>query len=133
MDVSTLKQQVAAARAFEVTCGDMVFTLTLPSEHDYRTTLEAHRDTSGRILESAAFRVLLDAAVTGWRGVTMRDVLPEADDTPMPFNVDTRALLLDHRQDVADELSIAIATKRRERADAREAARKNLPSGSSGT
>ena len=125
MDLATLKQQIAAARAFDVTLGAMVFTLNLPNDHDWRAGLEAHRDAAGRLLEAQAFRAMLTHALTGWRGVVMSDVLTEADDSPLPFNDDTRALLLDHRQDIADELTIALALKRRERIDAREAARKN--------
>lgn len=133
MPLVELKAAIEAARQFTVPLGAATFTLRLPSEHDCRVRLERHRDAAGVPLFTEAARALLDTALVGWSGVTEADLFEGAAATPLPFSVEARALLLDHRLDWADELTIALSAKRQQRAEQREAARKNSPSGSSGT
>lgn len=125
MDAAAFKAQLDAARGFTAEAGGASFRLRLPTEHAWRLALEQHRDDRGRLLEARAFRAVLDAALVGWEGVTGRTVSPAAPADPLPFSPDARALLLDHRQDIADELAVALGLELSRRRAAREDAEKN--------
>lgn len=123
MDVAAFKARLDAARAFDHVAGEITFRLRLPTEHAWRLALESHRDPHGRLLEAKALRGVLDEAVVGWEGVTGA-VFGEGD-AAIAFSAEARALLLDHRQDLADELAVALGLRLAERRAAREAAAKN--------
>lgn len=125
MDLADFRARLEAARAFEAEVEGAKFRLRLPTEHAFRTTLEAHRDSAGRLLEAEAFRAVLDTALVGWDGVKTTHIDAEAAEAPLPFSADTRALLLDHRQDIADQLSTACWVRRVDRRAKREEALKN--------
>lgn len=125
MDVSAFKAQLDAARSFTAEAGGAVFRLRLPTEHAWRLALERNRDPQGRVLEAQAFRALLDAALVGWESVTFATVSPASPAEPLPFSADARGLLLDHRQDIADELAVALGLEIVRRREAREAVAKN--------
>lgn len=125
MDIGAFKAQLDAARGFEHTAAGASFRLQLPSDHAWRLALESHRDAHGRLLEARALRAVLDAALVGWGGVTAATILPGAGADPIAFSAEARALLLDHRQDIADELAIALGLRIAERRAAREAVTKN--------
>jgi len=125
MDFVTFKAQIEAAHQAEAQAAGATFKLRLPSEHTWRVMIEGHRDSEGRVLEALAFRSVLNSAVIGWEGVKTTHILPEAPDEALPFTPAARSELLDARQDIADEITIALALKMRERREKREAARKN--------
>lgn len=123
MDIAAFKARLDAARAFEHVAGGITFRLRLPTEHAWRLALESQRDAHGRLLEARALRAVLDESVVGWDGATAALFGEGAD--ALPFSPEARALLLDHRQDLADELAVALGVRLAERRAAREAAAKN--------
>lgn len=134
MDVSAFKAQLEAARRIETDeIAGARFTLQLPTEHAFRRLVEANRDAHGQLLEAQAFRALLDTSLVAWAGVTWRHLDPDGDAQPMPFDAETRQLLLEHRQDIADRLMLAIGARMAERRAKREAGGKNSPPASTGS
>lgn len=128
MDLSNLVARLEAARQAEVEADGASFRLRLPNDHTWRVTLERHRDVTGQLQEAAAFRDILNQALIGWQGVTTGHLgVAEAGAAPevLPFSAEARNLLLDHRQDIADALTIGLATKIADLRAAREAAAKN--------
>lgn len=125
MDVAAFKARLEQARAFEHVVGGVTFRLRLPTEHAWRLALEANRDAHGKLLDARAMRVVLDQAVVGWERASQSLLDPEAGEAPLPFSPEARALLLEERQDLADQLAVALGIKIAERRAAREAARKN--------
>lgn len=123
MGVADFRARLEAARAFEHVVGGVAFRLRLPTEHAWRLALESHRDAHGRLLEAKALRAVLDEAVVGWQGAT--EALLGEGETALEFSAEARTLLLDHRQDLADELAVALGVRLAERRAAREATRKN--------
>jgi hypothetical protein len=132
VDVQAFAASVDAAHRFEVPIGSQKYQLRLPPAHTWRVTYEKNRDAYGNLLDGPTFRALLNVALVAWEGLRTVDILPEYADEPLPFSADARTMLLDHRQDIADELAIALVRKRNERTERMEEARKNLlpaPSG----
>lgn len=125
MDFNAFKAQIEAARSIEVPVGAATYRLQLPVEHAWRVAIEANRDAGGRLLQAKAFREVLSVAIVGWQGVTTRDLLPDAVEEPLPFSPAARESLLDIRQDIADDLTVAIGLEMKARREKLEAARKN--------
>ena len=132
MDFAELKRQIEASRQTEAKLGAATFKLRLPEEHVWCVANETHRDAHGHTMESRASREVLDAALIGWEGVTLQDLLQDAPAEPLPFSPAAKTELLNSRQDVADLLAMTLGLKIIERRETREAARKNSSSGSSG-
>lgn len=110
------------------------FSILHPTEHEMRCAHERFRDDQGRTISSAAMRYLLERAITGWSGVTTHHLgHVSAEAVPVPFAPDTLAMLLDGRQEIADELGATLYVFHKERADAIRAARKNSVRESSGS
>lgn len=125
MDFNSLKQQIEASRRIDVAVNGSTFHLRMPTEHAWRVAIEGNRDSAGRVLEALAFRELLNAAVVGWDGVKTTDLLGDAPEEALHFSKEACAELLDTRQDIVNEIVIAIAAKIRERREKRETERKN--------
>lgn len=125
MALDNLLTALAAARRVRLQAAGAVFELDMPSEHALRAAFERHRNPQGVVMESVALRELLDAHLRGWEGLRACDLLPEAGNEPLPYTPAHRAALLEHRQDIADELTLALAVERQRRRDGLEAARKN--------
>lgn len=125
MDLLSIRASLEAARTARVTLSEGTFTLKLPTSHALRLAMERHRGADGLILFGAASRAVLEQALTGWEGVSASAIGPELPDEPLAFSAEARALLLDHRQDVADALFREISERISAREQAREAARKN--------
>jgi hypothetical protein len=126
MDARELIQRLQASRERMLEAAGATFRVALPTDHAWRTTIEAHRNAEGLLQEAKAFRAILDAAIIGWEGVTAALLLgEEGGDEPLPFSPDARAALLDHRQDIADQIVILIADAMRTRRKQRETQAKN--------
>lgn len=125
MDFAAFKAALEAARAFEVQMAGATFKLRQPTDHAWRLAHERHVDARGALLLASAMRELLNSAVVGWDGVTGRHFMADGTADALPFTPEARALLLDNRQDIADELSIALTRRVIERQNEREAAAKN--------
>jgi hypothetical protein len=132
MDLSEFKDKLAKAREFEVKSGGATFRMRLPSEHAWRVAVEEHRRETGRVKNEQASRALLQGAMLGWDGVTEKHLLLEGGDEPLPFSAEALLMVLDERQDIADELSVALMNRLKERSAQVEAARKNSLRASSG-
>lgn len=125
MDFKALKAQIESGRRLEVQADGATFTLVVPNEHAWRRAFETNRDAMGRLLETSAMRSLLAEALIGWNGLTAQHFVLEAAEEPVEYSVPAKAELLDVRQDIADVLSEALALRRKEQREKREAARKN--------
>lgn len=128
MSVDTFKAALDAARRITVPVGEKKFHLIAPTDHAWRCAVEANRDGAGRVMEAKAFRGLLDTALVGWESVTTADIAVDVAAEPLPFSPENAALLLDHRQDIADELTLELGVRMAERRTKRESARKNSSS-----
>lgn len=133
MDFQSLKAQIEQGRRFEVPADGATFILRLPSDHAWRVAVEAHTDEKGRVQVGKAMAAILGEVLIGWRGVTARHILPDAPEEPVDFSAAARTELIEWRTDIAEELGAAVVARRTERRARMDAARKNLPSASSGT
>lgn len=104
------------------------FEIKLPSDYSVRY---AYESTKG--VEVAASRSIIEASVVGWNGVTEQHFDPACEEKPVAFSAEALRLLLDQRQDLADQLTIEVFTLRRDRIRQTEEARKNLGRESSGS
>jgi hypothetical protein len=121
-------EQLQASRKVEHTVEGITFLLTVPNDYAIRCAV-AERETNVR-----ALRFILDSAIYGWRGCRTRALWQDApEDAEVPFSPEAFSLLLDHRSDIADELTFFISKWRNEQEKRREEARKNLLPASSGT
>lgn len=124
MDFATLKAQLEQARQIEAAIEGATFQLRLPSDHAWTVAMQLHMDGDGHVQEARACREVLDSALTGWRDVTVAHFRMEGD-APVEFSPAARGELLNERQDIADQLIVAIAKARGTRKQRFEAARKN--------
>lgn len=124
MEFASFKQQLEAARQAEVQAGGATFKVRLPSEYQRRLAAQRNRDADGRTVEVAAVREVLVAAVIGWQGVTAEHFLPGAGTDSVAFSPEACAELLDCRHDIANEVTVAVAAKLKERRENLEAAAK---------
>jgi hypothetical protein len=124
MDFAELQKRFEQSRRCDVTVQGIAFALLLPHPNDVRVAFEEQARS-----QSAAFRVLLERAITGWQRCTIAHLLqdaPEADaGKPLEYSPEACALLLRARQDITDELTVAVSEERARRLELREAARKN--------
>lgn len=120
-----MKQQIAAGRQFEVTVEHMTFVLALPHDQDWAVSTSGAEEDATNVRVAKFQRSMVDKALKGWRGVKACDIWLEAGESEVAYSDDARTLLLDHRLDISAELFIAALAKRKERIDARDAARKN--------
>jgi hypothetical protein len=120
-----LRAALEAARRCTAQAAGATFYLQLPTDHAWRVTLERHRDADGRLLEARAFRALVESSVTGWEEVTAALFMPEGDAEPLAFSAEALALLLEHRQDITDALTLTLGAAVAERRKAREQLAKN--------
>jgi hypothetical protein len=125
MELNHLRAALEAAREFSAEAAGCRFNLRLPTDHAWRVTLEQHRDAAGQLLEARAFRALLEQAIRGWEGVTATLFVPDGGAEPVAYSPEALALLLEHRQDIADVLTLAMGARVAERRKAREALAKN--------
>lgn len=125
MQISEFTARLEAARQAGITIGAATYNLRLPTDYEWRTAIEANRDSEGRLLPTQAFRSILNAALIGWEGVSSADLMPDATPEPLPFSAAAKTALLDLRLDIVDELTVVLGLKLKERREAREAARKN--------
>jgi hypothetical protein len=133
MDFAELKAKLDRSREFELQIEGVKFRLRLPTDHHWRVITEQNTDASGRVARQAVSRVLLDAAVTGWEGLTAEHLLKGGGADAVAFSADTRAALLDERQDLADELVLELIRRLNQRRKEMGDARKNSSRASSGT
>lgn len=109
------------------------FSILQPSDHAIRVAAERSMNEAGRVMQSSMARLLLDKAITGWRGVTTKHFGIEGAASPVPFSQTALTALLEQRQDIADELAGTIFVFQQQRREKIEAERKNSESGSSGS
>jgi len=122
MDIAALRERARAARTLSVKHQAATYTLVIPTDFDWKVIIARHSDEGTR-----ATRSLVDAALTGWSGVTVGDAVPESEQAgePLPFSADAAALLLDYRIDILGVLEVALITGFQARREAREAEQKN--------
>lgn len=125
MDAKELAARVLESRRATLPVGGMSFAVVLPTDLAVRLAASRHRNADGVVMEVAVVRELLADAITGWEGLTVGHVLPEGGEEPLPYSADNKQLLLESRQDIADELAVMLAEARAKRAQRLETARKN--------
>lgn len=122
-----------ASRRFEADSAGARFTLQLPSEHAWRVAMQSHRDAQGRTISAKAMRQIAEEATLGWSGVTLGHLVPDGGAEQVPFSREALALLLEHRQDICDELAVELGRRTSERRERLEGARKNSERASTGS
>ena len=132
MDLGEIKARLEAARRVEREVNGATFTLVMPTAHQWRVALQDNRDELGRVLEAKAYRQVLSKALVSWRGLKASDLVPEAPADEVPFTPDARELLLDTRQDIADELTIGVGAWLADQRTKREEQLKNSAGASNG-
>jgi hypothetical protein len=133
METSDILARFAKAREFEAVAGGWKFRMRLPTDfHERRFAME----TSGIAAAAQSQQWLHDmllAAVIGWEGPTLDDLLHEGDKTPLPYAPALVAPLLESKLELFDELSVALHAERAARLAKVEAAAKNSASASTGS
>lgn len=109
MDLNDLKRKVQAARRFTVEVEGRHLVLQRPSDFDLQMAgakagLSGGKP-DGRLLWE---RLVICGALVDWTGVVASDFGLEADDTPVPFDAEAVALLLDAQPEWAQQLSLAL-------------------------
>lgn len=125
MDFADFKAKIAKSRELEVEVDGAKFRLLVPSEHAWRIAVEENRGPGGKVLQQRVSRHLLEASVVGWGGLLARHLLSGGGEEPVPFTHEARSILLDERQDIADELTLKLMQRLNERRAELETARKN--------
>lgn len=125
MDYEKAKAQIEASRRLEHTVDGVTFQVTLPTSYAVRVFLDAHRDVYGRRDFVRSARDVVNAAVIGWTGLTLRHFIPEGPPETVDFSPEARTDLIETRQDIADVLSDWILSRCAERNEKLEAAVKN--------
>jgi hypothetical protein len=133
VSIDSIRAAIEAARKITVELEGATFEVLLPSDHAVRRVYESNLDAHHWPMETAISRALLDQAVVGWSRLTSRHIHPNGSEEPVLFGAEARALLLDARQDLADELTIALHKARKARREAADVAKKKPAKGSSGT
>ena len=133
MDVKELKERIEAARRVEATVNGATFTMVMPTDHQWRVCVQESRGEDGRVIDALAYRRLLERALTGWSGVKCSDMMPGESEEALPFSPAARELLLDHRLDIVDELTIAFGAWLRDHRAKQEESEKNSSGASSGS
>jgi hypothetical protein len=133
MDFVSLKTQIEKSRELEVKSGGVTFRMRLPTEYRWRQVTEKHTDENGVVRKSSVGRELTEAALLAWEGLKAEHILAGAGEEAVPFSVDAVLLLLDERQDMADDLAMAMIRALNKRRTEAENTRKNLLRVSSST
>lgn len=135
MDAPALRRAVLAARTFSVEHGGRSFSVRLPTTHELavaclragvRGTVETPADMAGW---AEVRRDLLERGVVGWLGVTVGDLLPDAEETSIPVDFDPLLVpaVLDGIAGLSEVLGDTLMARIRERREATGALEKNLP------
>lgn len=128
MDLADLQFRARAQREFAVACDHASFTLRRPYPFDValaeRRARESHPPGASII---ALERALLRAAIVGWEGVNVSDVLeqPPEPDESLPWHADAVELLLNARPEWASQLSTELFSRLAAAREAQESAAKN--------
>lgn len=134
MDLDTLKRRATAAREFQVAVGPQdalrQFTLRVPTPHEVKVA--ASRAGVASVLEDQAAHVLLQRAllllaVVGWSGVTVGDVLPQAEQSTDALELESGAveLVLDANPEWEKVLGNALYERMTQRRAQKDTAAKN--------
>lgn len=134
MDAAEIALRVEASRLFEHAVGSsLTFRLRLPTDLDFRIAASRAIGPDGEVNFATATHHVLTAALKGWEGPLVRDLLPDVaqaeGNLPLPFDPATVGAYLATHLDVEDALIAEIHRRR----DERESARKNSQSASPGS
>lgn len=132
MSPEKIEAALEASRRFELEAAGATFSVRLPSEYAWNVALQSHNGADGKPVQAECLREIVESAITGWEGVTLRFLIPDAPDEPLPFDGNVRRLL-EHNQDIVNSLAVQLSARLNERRQAREDARKNSERASTGT
>jgi hypothetical protein len=129
MDLADIQRQALAARELPAppqAAGRVTATLRIPTRHEVQLALQraGPQDDAGRMVTLE--RHLLEAAVVGWAGVQLRDVLPgHPNDDAMLHEAGAVPLLLDAQPDWAQAWGLVLFEAMRQSRQTQDAAEKN--------
>jgi len=130
MDIKSLKEALAASRNACVEIDNRTFNVRLPTDAQAARYIDRYF-RGGKSEDTDWAQASVRESLTGWSGLTVADLLPDAGDEALPFNAENLELLLEHRMDIVNALAVQIHGKARERRDLRDTATKNsLPASS---
>jgi len=125
-NVNEFRAALNVARQSQTVIDGVTFTVQLPLPHEWRKSIEQHRDEHHSVKQAEAFRALLDRALVGWSGLTTKHLLPTVEKAEsVDYGDEFKQILLDVRQDIADELSIHLALQNKAFQERYEAEEKN--------
>lgn len=140
MDLADIRRAANAAREYTQPFSDgqgteITFTLRVPSSHELDCLTAAHslRTRIEAVVRSR--RATLEAAIVGWSGAKVGDVLRghKHGTEEFLFEPGAAVTLLDERPDVAEALWAPLERRLEERATQAEATAKNSPRASTGS
>lgn len=122
IDVAAIRERARAARSFSVYCGPRVYALLLPTAHQMEVAVAARSEGEAGVVQF--LRRQVEAAITGWEGVTLSAFDPASGDSGeerIPFAAELVPDLLDAQpadEALLREALIARLAERRTRAEA---------------
>lgn len=130
MDWADVARRANAARELSHAIDGRSFRLRLPTQEQVRILVLQHGTpgtaSDAELAEWLRFgRELLEAALVGWDGVTLADILEGADADPVEWDAAGVPLLLDAQPDWSTELQRVVNEAMVARRERIEAARKN--------
>lgn len=116
-----------ALRAFTVDMGEgRVLHCVLPTHYDLEMAYaRASAEPAATARMSAAYRQIMEQALTGWQGVQLRDLIGGESTEAVEWSAALVPVLLDARPPWAARLRQEIDARIVARAEAEDAARKN--------
>lgn len=133
MSPDELRAAMEASRRFEAETAGAKFGILLPTDHACSVALQTHRGPDGEAIGALYVRALLEQSLISWEGMLVRHVLPDGPGDALPFNLENVALLIEHRPDICNELSVEIGRRLRERRKKLEGHAKNSARASTGS
>lgn len=122
-----LRRRAQSEREFTHMVDQVEFQLRHPSKLDAERIWATHRTNM-----VSAMALLVRDSLIGWRGVRVRDAVPESKqgDEPLPFEPEAVDLVLNERTDWVKDIGDAIVSRMSARQKRIEADRKNSLTGS---
>lgn len=126
IDVAAIRERARAARSFSVHCGPRTYALLLPTAHQMEVAVASRTEGEAGVVQF--LRRQVEAAITGWEGVTLSAFDPaggDSGDERIPFSAELVSDLLDAQPGDEAVLREALIAKLSERRTRAESAAKN--------
>lgn len=123
MDAETLKRKIDAARTFEQSAGGVTLVVRVPSETVMRAAIAQLPETGQRIAQLQ--HVLMRQCVIDWRGVRPCDLLADAPQVELAFDIALLDDVFDRWPALYDQAYLTLMSRYNSRVQQLEDERKN--------